>query len=181
MAPAPPVASGPMAREGALARSTVAAGVLMLGVSAPFVVQGLEAAFQAADQDSLASVRETLVTFGAPAQQAEATALFVLFAVVFLVVSGVALLVSVGVLLRRSWAREGALGLFGLFAVLALASGLRGIAAEPPGRNAEWAIVVGLVNAVIVALLLAPSTVRDFQVAEMRRSRRRARRHAPTA
>jgi hypothetical protein len=34
---------------------------------------------------------------------------------------------------------------------------------------------VGLVDLVIVALLLAPPTARDFQLAEFQRSRRRAR------
>jgi hypothetical protein len=155
----------------------VAAGVLMLGVSAPFVVQGVTAAVRAG-QDSLASVRETLVTFGAPAQQSEATALFVLFAVVLLVASGLGVLVAVGVLLRRSWAREGALGLFGIFALLALASGLRGVTAEPPARNAGWAILVAAVDIAVVVLLLHPLTSRDFQVAEMRRGRKRAGRRA---
>lgn len=155
--------------------TTVAAGVLMLAVSAPFVVQGVSAALRARSPGAVDAARETLVQLSVPAMRNEASQMFGLFAVIFLVVSGLALLLAVGVLARRGWARETALATFGLFALVALASGLRGISADPPGRNAGWAIVVGLVDVAITVLLMLPATARDFQLAEFRRERRRAR------
>lgn len=154
------------------AKSTVAAAVMAIAVTVPFLAQGVISAVQADDPASLPVVREALVSVGAPAQAYEASVLLWLFAGLFLTASVTALVLAAGVLLRRPWAREGALGLFGLFGFLAFASGLLGLAADPPGRNAGWALVVGLADALVVGLLLRPSSVRDVQVAELRRQRR---------
>lgn len=156
------------------ATTTVGAGLLMLAVTAPFLLQGVTAALQATSPTALEAGREALVQFDIPAMQDEASRMFGFFAFIFLLVSGLALLLTIGVLLRRSWARESALAVFGVFALLALGSGLRGISADPPGRNAGWAILVGIIDLAVTALLLLPATARDFHLAEFRRQRKRA-------
>lgn len=163
-----------MEAPGRPAATTVAAGALMLVVSAPFLVQGVSAALRAASPEALDLARETLVTIDVPAMQDEASNLFGLFALIFLAFSALGVLLGVGVLLRRAWARETGLAVFGFFALVALGSGLRGMNADPPGRNAGWAVLVGLVDIAIVALLAMPATARDLRLAEHRRERRRA-------
>jgi hypothetical protein len=160
------------------AASTIAAGVVGLAVTLPFLYRGVMSGVQAARPDSVDSVRSSLVQIGVPAMESEASVLYGLMAVVLLIASVTALVLTVGVLLRRGWAREGAIGLFGIFALLALASGLRGITADPPAPNASWALLTGVADVAIVLLLLRRTTVRDFQVAALSRSRTGARQAA---
>jgi hypothetical protein len=86
-----------------------------------------------------------------------------------LVVCVLALGAAVGIALRRSGARHAAIVVFGVLGVLALAASLGGLTATPRSENALYGLACGIANAVIVGLLLAPSTADDFDRVEHER------------
>ena len=88
-----------------------------------------------------------------------------------LAVSTVTAAQAVGLALRRDGARHAALLTFGVLGLLALATALPGVLADPPRPAARWGVLTGIVDLAIVALLLLPATADDFDLAERRRSR----------
>lgn len=65
----------------------------------------------------------------------------------------------VGLTLRRGWAREAAVGIYGFLGVVATAVSIGGLRTAP---SASIGLLSGVASIGIVALLLTPSTVRDF-------------------
>lgn len=104
-----------------------------------------------------------------------ATNSVVLGAGVILVISLLALSMTIGVARRRNGPRHAAIALFVVLGTVSLAAALTGLASDPPARNAGWGVAVGLVDFAVVALLSAQSTADDFGHAEVLRQRRLAR------
>lgn len=71
-------------------------------------------------------------------------------------------IIIIGLLFRRSWAREAAFVIYGSLSLLVLAASLGGLLADPPAPSAWTGILVGLSNLAIVVLLMAPATSRTF-------------------
>jgi hypothetical protein len=92
--------------------------------------------------------------------------------VVILALSLLTALQCLGVARRQQGARHAALVTFGVLSFVSLAAALTGLQAEPPAPNAGYGILVGVLDAVVVVLLLLPSTADDFELAERERDRR---------
>lgn len=82
-----------------------------------------------------------------------------------------ALAVAVGIARRSAGSRHAGIAVFLFLGVVALASGLSGLMADPPARNAGYGLLCALVDFTIVGLLLARPTAVDFERAEMERLR----------
>jgi len=72
----------------------------------------------------------------------------------------------VGLVLRRSWAREAAFGLYGFLGVVAIMVSVGGLMADPPQSSAWVGLLSGAASLSVVVLLLARPTGRDFNAAE---------------
>ncbi|MPZ87635.1 MAG: hypothetical protein GEU81_06075 [Nitriliruptorales bacterium] len=153
------------------ARTTLAAGALVVAVSIPYVIRGIGSILVAMNPAMDLGDRQTLVALGIPARGAEASTVATFGAVMTLLLAVLALILAAGILRRRQWAREGAIALFGLFSIVLILLSIQGLASVPRGPNAGWGMVSGVANAVIVALLLRPSTAADMERAEMARQR----------
>lgn len=165
------------------ARTTLAAGLLAILVSIPFLIRGIGSLLVALNPDVTLGYRRAMVTLGIPASAAEVTTAATIGSVVTLVLTALALLLAAGILRRRQWAREGGLGLFGLFGIVLVLLALQGLTSTPRGPNAVWGLLIGVLNLTIAVLLLRPSTVRDMDRAELARKRAREerRRHRQRA
>lgn len=161
----------PAGSVGPHARTTLAAGALVVVSSIPYLVRGIGSILVAMSPNVDLADRQALVALGIPARAAEASVVASFGAVMTLLLTALALVLAVGILRRRPWAREGAIGLFGLFSIVLILLSIQGLASVPRGPNAGWGMVSGVVNAVIVALLLRPSTIADMERAEMARQR----------
>jgi hypothetical protein len=87
------------------------------------------------------------------------------------------LVVLVGLAGLREWAREGALGVFGLSGLLLLVFSLNGLTSEPPGKHAGLGLAASLLVLGVAALALSPGVRRDFeqrQIAQQVREREAA-------
>jgi hypothetical protein len=96
----------------------------------------------------------------------------VMVGLVFGAVVVVSLIVIIGLILRQSWAREAGMVIYGFLGLLALATSLSGITADPPAPSAWLGVLTGLANLAVVVLLLMRSSARDFDpILQLRRSR----------
>lgn len=96
----------------------------------------------------------------------------VMVGLVFGVVVVVSVIIIIGLILRQSWAREAGMVVYGFLGLLALATSLSGITADPPAPSAWLGMLTGLANVSIVVLLLMRSSARDFDpILQLRRSR----------
>lgn len=166
------VRSAPMAahRLRRPATTTVAAAGLMALVAAGFVVYAVLAV---AGLDSDMTASRDAVLLGLSGRDEDAATL-----AVAVVIGAFTLLTAVlchGVLRRRQGARHAAMVTFGVLALVSLATGLAGLQAVPPGRNAWYAVLVGVLDAAVVVLLLLPVTADDFELAERARDRAASR------
>ena len=96
---------------------------------------------------------------------------------VTLPVATACLVVLVGLFARREWAREGALGVFGLSGLLLLVFSLNGLTSEPRGENADLGLAASLLVLTVAALAVSPGVRRDFeqhQIAQQVREREAA-------
>lgn len=87
------------------------------------------------------------------------------------------LVVLAGLCAQREWAREGALGLFGLSGLLLLIFSLNGLTSEPRGEHADLGLAGSLLVLAVGALTISPGVRRDFerhQIAEQVRQREAA-------
>jgi hypothetical protein len=84
----------------------------------------------------------------------------------------VCVVLLVGLLRWRDWAREGVYGVFGLAGFLLVALSLVGLRQDPPGRNAGTGLLVGLVVLGVVGMLLTPSSREDFDRKALQRALR---------
>jgi hypothetical protein len=73
------------------------------------------------------------------------------------------LVLLVGLAGRHEWAREGALGVFGLSGLLLLIFSLNGLTQEPPGRHADLGVLASLLVLGVAALALSPGVRGDFE------------------
>lgn len=71
--------------------------------------------------------------------------------------------VLLGLVARREWAREGALGVFGLSGLLLLVFALNGLTSDPPGRHAGIGLAAALLVLGVAALTLSPGVRRDVE------------------
>lgn len=87
------------------------------------------------------------------------------------------LAVLVGLFGQREWAREGALGVFGLSGLLLLVFSVNGLTSEPRGEHAGLGLAASLLVLGVAALALSPGVRRDFeqrQIAQQVREREAA-------
>lgn len=95
-----------------------------------------------------------------PGQTAQNTTAII--TVIFGSVVIVCTILVIGLALRKIWAREGALFVFGLLGLVSVAASLAGFAAEPPAPSAEVGMLTGIANFAVVAFLLMPASRLDF-------------------
>lgn len=95
-----------------------------------------------------------------PGQVAQNTTAII--TVIFGSVVIVCAILVIGLALRKIWAREGALFVFGLLGIVSIGASLAGFAADPPAPSASVGFLTGIANFVVVALLLMPATRLDF-------------------
>ncbi len=84
-------------------------------------------------------------------------------------VSLTALAVLYGLVTWREWAREGALGVFGLVGAGLLVLSLAGATADPPGRNAGWGVLGSLLVLAVAAVAVSPPVRRDWERKQIER------------
>jgi hypothetical protein len=154
------------------AGTTVGAGLIILGLTAFFVVAGVDLARSALDPSSLD--RETYLSAVGLGLNPEETQNFLgVMAVVLLGLCALTTILGIGVLARREGVRHAALGTFALFTIITVPLSLVGLNAEPPSGGAFLGLLIGLTDALVVWLLLMPKTTADFERAEVTRQRAR--------
>jgi hypothetical protein len=89
--------------------------------------------------------------------------------------------VTVGLWLRRQWARDAAYLVFGVTGFLATVVTLSGVLGDSGGRNAVVGLAVGLTLLAVTALVAAPACAADFDRVARDRDRGLAARRAANA
>ena len=165
------------------APSTIAAAVLMLLVCIPFVVNGFDLVELIQDPASAdPEVKTGLILVGSAAGENETKTFATFGAVVMLGLCAMTIVLAFGLLRRRPGSHQAAAVTFVVLSLIALASSLSGLTADPPAENAKLGLLVGLVDAAIVVCLLLPSTQEDVEYAEgLRLQRRYERKQARAA
>lgn len=82
------------------------------------------------------------------------------------------LVLLLGLLAWKPWAREGTMGLFGLTGALLLIFAVAGTTVTPRGSNARVGIVAALAVLAVAALCVSPPVRRDFELREVQRQLR---------
>ena len=100
-------------------------------------------------------------------------------AVISVPVAITCLLVLLGILTWREWAREAALGVFGLSGALLLIFSLNGLTFDPPPRHAGLGVLASLLVLGVAALVLSPGVRKDFEARRLQKELRE--REAATA
>ena len=77
--------------------------------------------------------------------------------------SSCSLIIIIGLVFRRDWAREAGVVIYGLLGLMSIAVSLGGLSADPPAPSAWVGMLTGLANVAIVVLLMVPPTSRDFR------------------
>jgi hypothetical protein len=85
-----------------------------------------------------------------------------LVALLFGAVVIVSVIIIIGLIFRGNWAREAGMVIYGFLGLIAFATSLSGITADPPAPSAWLGLLTGLANFATVVLLLLPATARDF-------------------
>lgn len=88
-------------------------------------------------------------------------------------------LVVIGLLLWKDWAREAALGVFGLTGAFLLLLSLNGLTFDPRPRYAGLGVLVSVLVCAVAAMTLAPGVRNDFEARRLQRELRE--REAATA
>jgi hypothetical protein len=156
------------------AATTTAAGVLILLVCIPFLVNGWDLYKLIVEPGSAdTELRDALIVSGS-GSGAQATRTFAIFgAGVTLGLCALAVMLAWGVLRRREGAHHAAIITFAILGLIALAASTQGLTADPPAENAKVGLLVGCVDAAIVILLLLESTRDDFEYMENIRLRQK--------
>lgn len=152
--------------------TTAGAIVISAALTAPYALQGIRTLLGDRDFETM---REGLVLFGAPAGGESAENASLITGVLVGVAALVALIVILGLVLRREWAREAGIVVFGIFGLVGTLVSVGGMTADPPAPRAGWGLVSGLASLVVVGLLLAPATglvvgLHEHEVQRKRRS-----------
>ena len=100
-------------------------------------------------------------------------------AVVSVPVAVTCVLVLIGLLMWKDWAREAALGVFGLSGAFLLLLSLNGLTFDPRPRYAGLGVLLSLLVCAVAALTLAPGVRNDFEARRLQRELRE--REAATA
>lgn len=157
--------------------TAMAAGVVMLGVTALFGAVGVERGLAAVDPDRID--RDTIlagIDFGLSPEATQN--LSGISAAVILLLCILTTILGIGVLMRRESVRHAAIGTFAIFAAVVLPLALVGVLSGEPSVSTWVALGAGAVDVLVVYLLAQPDTKREFEVAERARERRRAERAA---
>ena len=96
-------------------------------------------------------------------------------AVVTVPVAVTCLIVVLGLFAWKEWAREGALGVFGLLGLFLLVMSLTGLVQDPPARQADLGVLASLVVLSVAALAYSAPVQRDFERREIARNLRERR------
>jgi hypothetical protein len=156
------------------AKTTLAAVVLILVVTAPFLYNAVALARSTADEEALRlEVREALIMSNVNPGPQEAANYARYISIIMLVVCVVAIAIAVGLLRRREGAQHAGIVFFGLLAVISIAASLAGLNADPPAPRAGLGLATGIGNALIVFLLLRRQTMDDIEGAESLRAKAR--------
>jgi hypothetical protein len=166
-----------MAEERRERGTWVGAAVLILGVTAVFIVIGIDQARQALDP-SLVDRETYLASIGVGLNPEEAQNFTGLTAIVVLGLCLLTTIEAVGVLARRQGPRHAAIGTFVVFAAVTLPLAVAGLFAENPNRSVLAGLLIGLADALVVYLLLHQRTVLAFDRADKAREREHAARQA---
>ena len=102
-----------------------------------------------------------------------------LAAVVSIPVAVTCVLVLLGLAFWKDWAREAALGVFGLVGAFLLILSLNGLTFDPPPRYAGLGVLLSLLVLAVPALVLTPGVRRDFEARRLQKELRE--REAATA
>ncbi|MGZ8612971.1 MAG: hypothetical protein ACXWX0_11970 [Actinomycetota bacterium] len=155
------------------ARTTIVAGVMILGLTALFTVIGVDLARNALDASTLE--RETLLrAVGLGLNLEETRNLLGIAAAVVLILCVLTTIFGIGVLLRREGVCHAAVGTFVVFAFVTLPLALSGILGDDPPLSAWVGLMIGGLDVAVAILLLYPDTVTDLEAAEARRGRARS-------
>ncbi len=100
-------------------------------------------------------------------------------AIVSVPVAITCVLVVTGLLLWKEWAREAALGVFGLTGAFLLLLSLNGLTFDPRPRYAGLGVLLSLLVCAVAVLTLAPGVRNDFEARRLQRELRE--REAATA
>lgn len=100
-------------------------------------------------------------------------------AVVSIPVAISCLIVLLGLVLWKEWAREAALGVFGLIGAFLLILSLNGLTFDDPPRYAGLGVVVSLLVVGVAAMVLTPGVRNDFEARRLQKALRE--REAATA
>jgi drug/metabolite transporter (DMT)-like permease len=159
------------------ASALVAAGVLILAVTALFAAVGVERGLAALDPDRID--RDTLlagIDFGLNPEAVQN--LSGIAAALLLLLCLLTTILGVGVLLRRESVRLATIGTFAVFAAVMVPLALAGVLSGEPSTSTWVGLGAGVVDAIVVYLLAKPETKREFELAERARQARRAERSA---
>ena len=159
---------------------SILAGMLMLALTAVFVVIGIDAVLDAfvigrLDRDTYL----TAVGFGLNVE--EMKNFLAIVGIVILALCVVTTIEAIGVLGSREGVRHAAVGTFLVFAAVTLILSIAELMSDEVERSVAVAIVIGVVDAVIVYLLVHERTTAEFELAERARDRARSVRVAERA
>jgi hypothetical protein len=149
----------------------------MFAVTLFFLVPGVQLLLQAMDPSRIPE--ETYlqgIAFGLG--DTETQNLTTILAFIMLGICLLSAVLALGVLFRKGGMRHAAIGLFTLFAIITIPLAIAGVRADTPRRGAWFGLAIGLVDAGIVWLLLAPKTADDFERVESARHRAEREREA---
>jgi hypothetical protein len=160
--------------------TTAAAVALATLLTVPYVSLVVDLVREVADPRRIADDDfRAMLQLGMDAGSDEASTGSLIGAVVLGTVCMVAIVIVAGIALRRSWAREAGMLVFGVIALVATSLSLGGLLSSPPAPGAGRGLLSGLGAATVVALLFARPTQRTFDAAAARREAIRRRRSAP--
>lgn len=146
--------------------TTAAAAVLATAVTTPyvFVFVGLLGDIRNPDRVDGGRVGR-LAELGA--QQGQIRTALVIIAIVVASVLTVALAAIIGIIARRHWGRDGGMVVFGFLGLVATVASIGGLLVEPPASAAWWGLLTGIGSMLVSLLLFLPSTLLDFDRAEI--------------
>jgi hypothetical protein len=142
----------------------------MFAVTAFFLVPGVQLFQQAMDPSKIPEQTYLEgIAFGLG--DTETQNFTTILAFIILGICVLSAVLTFGVLFRKGGMRHAAIGMFTLFAVITIPLAIAGIRSDTPRRGAWFGLLIGLVDAGIVWLLLAPKTADDFERVESARMR----------
>ena len=156
------------------ATSTLAAVAIILLITVPFLINGIQLARSTADPEALRlEVREALILSNVNPGEREAANYARALSIIMLSVCAVTIAIAVGLLRRREGAHHAGIVVFSLLAVISIGASVAGLSADPPAPRAGLGLLAGIGHAAVVALLFRRSTMDDIEGAESLRLRAR--------